>query len=177
MNAPASLSKILVRTETLSDPSVCAEIETYVLGKAEGTPFHLPQWLVAVEEGCGQPARMMVARQHGRIVGILPLHEVHSTLFGRALVSSGFAVSGGILCDTDSAGEELARAALHTAERLSFPEIELRGGFLPDGWERRSGVYANFSRPLEKDEENQLLSIKTQTPRRSAQGTAKRADI
>lgn len=160
MNAPMPFQKTAVRAADLTDLAECARIDAFVHGADGATPFHLPRWLKAVEAGCGQPAHILIAEQDGLITGLLPLTEMHSSLFGRALTSSGFAVAGGILSDTEAATEALANASWSLAERLSCPEVELRGGALPEGWQIRQGVYANFSKTLETDAETQLKSIK-----------------
>lgn len=159
MNAPARLSAPVIREARLDEPNEVRRIATFVRTTPGGTVFHLPQWLTAVARGCGQPGHMLIAERGGEIAGILPLTAVHSPIFGSALVSSGFAVGGGILSSTRSGTGRLADAALALARRASCDEIELRGGEVPKGWEKRHGIYADFCRPLEADEESQLLSI------------------
>jgi FemAB-related protein (PEP-CTERM system-associated) len=77
-------------------------------------------------------------------------------LFGAALVSSGFAVGGGVL---GKGVEPLAEAAWSLARRRGCASVELRGGHVPLGWEPREGVYANFSRTLPADDEAILQAI------------------
>ncbi|MBD59812.1 MAG: FemAB [Citromicrobium sp.] len=124
-----------------------------------GSPFHLPEWLVAIERGTGQQACGILAERAGRIVGWLPLTLVHSPLFGRALVSSGFAVDGGPLAVEARIADRLARAASEFALRRSCAEVELRGGATPAGWEHISGKHCGFVRDLAEDDEAQLLAI------------------
>lgn len=159
MNAPMSLHKLSVRAADLNDADECSRIEAYVRDTEGGTPFHLPQWLKAVEEGCGQKAHMLLGERAGTLRGVLPLTEMHSPLFGRALVSSGFAVGGGALVSNPANANAMVEAAWQLAQRLSCPEVELRGGALPKGWARREGVYAGFSKELAEDEEAQLQAI------------------
>ena len=137
------------------------EVEAWVRARADATPFHLPAWSRAVADGCGQPAHYLVARRGGAIAGVLPLSAIHSPLFGRALVSSGFAVNGGIVADDDHVVEALAGAAWRLAESLSCPSLELRGGVLPagPGWHVSREAYAGFVRPLAADDEAELLAI------------------
>lgn len=160
MIAPSALHKLRIREANLADPEECRRIEAYVRAHPEGTPFHLLKWLKAVEQGCGQRAHMLIAERAGEIRAVLPLTEMHSLLLGRALVSSGFAVRGGILAERPKTARRLADEAWRLAERLSCPEIELRGGPVPEGWEAREGVYANFRRDLHENDEDELLSIK-----------------
>ncbi|MEM8696155.1 MAG: FemAB family XrtA/PEP-CTERM system-associated protein [Pseudomonadota bacterium] len=154
-----SLHKLRVRKADLRDPSERARIAAFVREHEAGTPFHLPEWLLAVERSCGQIAHMLVGERAGTLRGILPLTEIHSPLFGRALVSSGFAVGGGALVANPINPNALADAAWRLAERLSCPEVELRGGALPKGWARREGIYAGFVKPLAADEEAELKAV------------------
>ncbi len=145
-------------TVTLLDPADDAAVAAWVRARTDATPFHLPAWSRAVEQGCGQPAYYLVAREGGAVAGVLPLSAIHSALFGRALVSSGFAVGGGILGDGAAA---LAEAAWGLAGRLSCPSLELRGGHLPEGpdWHVTRDSHAGFVRLLAADDEAELLAI------------------
>ena len=136
-------------------------VEAWLRARADATPFHLPAWSRAVAQGCGQPAHYLVARRGAAIAGVLPLSAIHSPLFGRALVSSGFAVGGGILAEDDGAAHALAEAGWRLAESLSCPSLELRGGWLPggEGWHVATGSYAGFTRPLAADDAAELLAI------------------
>lgn len=157
MNAPAHLPAIELRAADLTAEE--GLIEGFIRDAAGATPFHLPRWLRAVERGCGQRAHMLVAKRGGVLRGVLPLSEVRSPLFGRALVSSGFAVGGGILAEDEATAQLLAEAGWALADQLGYPEAELRGGPVPEGWARREGVYANFARPLAADEADELKAV------------------
>lgn len=162
MNAPLILSTVTVRVVDPADANERARITTFVDAHVDGTPFHLPEWGVAVARGCDQVAHYLVAeRADGELAGVLPLTEVHSPLFGRALVSSGFAVGGGVLASDPGAVAPLVDAAWVLAERLSCPTLELRGGALPNGqgWHRDEASYLGFARSLAADDEAELLAI------------------
>ena len=156
MTAPLLARPIGIREATRADAE---DIAAFVRACPDATPFHLPEWGAAVARGCGQRAHVLLAeRGDGSLMGILPLTEVRSALFGRALVSSGFAVDGGIL----GAGEAvapLASGARALAERLGCPSVELRGGAHPTGWDVDAGSYLGFARDLAKDDEAELLAI------------------
>lgn len=161
MNAPLLARPIGLRVADLSDPNERARIAAWVRDHPEGTPFHLPAWSVAVARGCRQKSHYLLAeRSNGAVAGLLPLTEMHSPLFGRALVSSGFGVGGGILADNAAAAAELAEAAWVLAGRLSCPTVELRGGAHPgDAWYADDTTYLAFARDLAADEEAELLAI------------------
>ncbi len=161
MNAPMLRPKIAVRQVVMTDAHECARIDAWVMAHPQGLPFHRTAWLKAIEAGTGQEARYLVAETAlGDIAGLLPLHLIHSPLFGRALVSSGFAVGGGILTDSTTATRRLAEAAWQMAERWSCPTVELRGGSLPGRkWIEKRDAHANFARTLMADSETELLAI------------------
>ncbi len=110
MNAPTRLAVPSVSLAHLTDPDEAARIERFVTQQG-GSVFHRPLWLRAIERGTGQQAMGLVLEQAGQLTGWLPLTLVHSPLFGRALVSSGFGVGGGVLAQRRHDAETLCRAA------------------------------------------------------------------
>jgi len=146
---------------TIRDDADTALVAAYVRAHAQGTPFHFPAWIDAIETATGHAATMLAAERGGAIVGVLPLTAVRSMLFGKALVSSGFAVGGGVLADDGVAQAALVEAAWDLARRSKFPSLELRGGPLPtgEGWTHKLESYAGFVRALEKDDDAQLKAI------------------
>jgi len=112
----------------LDDPREAAELEAWIAAHPASTPFHRPAWIGAVARGTGQQALMLVSRQDGAIAGVLPLNLIHSPLFGRALVSSGFAVDGGILADDRDVAEALAGED----PEVRYANLAIRGRKLAD---------------------------------------------
>ncbi|MFN3725768.1 MAG: FemAB family XrtA/PEP-CTERM system-associated protein [Allosphingosinicella sp.] len=159
MNAPAHIARVTIRPAELGDPIVAERAEAFVRGHSGGTPFHLPQWSRAVTAATGHATHYLVAEQGPALVGVLPLTEVRSLLFGKALVSVGFGVGGGMLALGAEAQAALSEAAQELAQEIGSSGIELRGGVLPPAWRRHEGVYADFVRDLPKDEESILKSI------------------
>jgi len=157
MNAPVRFTHKV----TAFDPHDAREAAALArfIGEEGGSLFHLPQWLAAVERGTGQRAGGFVARQMGAISGWLPLSEVRSALFGKALVSSGFGVGGGILASHPEAASALARAACDYASANGFAGIELRGGPIPEGWASWDDKHCGFARALAESDEAELLAI------------------
>lgn len=145
----------------VADPGDMPRIAAFVLAHPEGTPFHLPAWLEGVEAGTGQRAHMLITERGGRIAGVLPLTEIRSMLFGKALVSSGFAVGGGALAENEEAADALLAEGWRLAERLGCPSLELRGGRPPvaTGWQHKEGTYAGFVRSLAMDDDAELKAI------------------
>lgn len=162
MNAPFRPSAVQIRACDLGDPRLCAQLEGYVADHPQGTAFHRPAWIGAVAKGTRNRALALVAERDDQLAGYLPLVDVASPLFGRALVSSGFAVGGGVLASDSSTVAALVAAAESLALGQSIPSIELRGGDLPKGlkgWSIRADAHCGFVRPLEVDAETQLGAI------------------
>lgn len=157
MTMPLLDRPLNVREIDLRDMRESARIEAFVREQPDATPFHLPGWSRAIARGCGQRSRYLIAeRADGAIAGLLPLTEMRSPLFGRALVSAGFAVGGGVLGD---AVEPLAAGAWTLAQKLGCSSVELRGGFAPEGWCVDADTNLGFVRPLAVDDEAELKAI------------------
>jgi FemAB-related protein (PEP-CTERM system-associated) len=158
MNAPSAIS-VTVRAVDLRDTGDRARVDAFVLEHPDSTLFHRPQWTRAAERGCGQESAYLVAERAGTLVGCLPLTKVRSRLFGKALVSSGFATGGGILAESGAVAARLADAAWQLAAAEGFNSVELRGGPVPEGWAVKEGTYSNFDRGLPSSEDELLKSI------------------
>ena len=160
MNAPMLRTRLRLRLADLADANEVARLDAWVMDQENGLPFHRPKWLLAIEAGTGQVAHCLVAERGGSIVGLLPFHVVHSALFGRALVSSAFAVGGGILSTSPATTRRLAQEICDLAENWSCPTVELRGGSMPGkDWIEKRDSHANFLKPLHADNEAELLAI------------------
>lgn len=158
MNAPFASSALQVALADLSDPNEVDRIDALVREQG-GSVFHTPAWLKAVEAGTKQTAIGLIAEKGGALVGWLPLNEIHSSVFGRMLASSGFAVEGGILSSDPKATAFLANVAEELAQRRCCPTIELRGGVSPAGWVSKTDSHCGFVSDLAEDDEEQLLAI------------------
>jgi FemAB-related protein (PEP-CTERM system-associated) len=157
MNAPVNAGEV-VREVDFGDAQDARRIEGFV-AEAGASLFHRPAWLQAVAVGTGQRAAGLISERMGVVTGWLPLTEVRSPLFGKALVSSGFGVGGGIVADSPETTNALARQAETYASQHGFSGIEFRGGPIPAGWDNWSDKHCGFERPLAEDDETELLAI------------------
>jgi len=155
----ATIGRPALRAADLGDAAELARIVDFVRAAEGATVFHLPAWSQAVAEGTGQKAHYLVAERDGQIAGVLPLSAIRSRLFGNALVSAGFAVGGGILATDPDVADALAGLAVALAGKAGCPSIELRGGALPEGWDKIEGAHAGFVRPLAASDEAELKAI------------------
>ena len=159
MNAPLTASHKATFVD-LRDARAVARIEGFAR-ELRASLFHRPAWLNAVEAGTGQKAGGFITQQLGTITGWLPLTQVRSALFGRALVSSGFGVGGGLCVASQEAVIPLVEAAQRFARDHGFASLELRGGPLPEGegWRHWNDKHCGFERALAADDEAELLAI------------------
>jgi hypothetical protein len=170
MNAPFRFLAARVR---LADPGDRPAMARFLAEDPAATAFHRLEWIDAVERATGHRAHLLLAERDGAITAMLPLHAAHSPLFGRALVSTGFAVGGGLIGDAGEA-TALFDAARELARRLSTPTIELRGGLMPEGagWHIKQDSHAGFVLPLAADDEAQLLAVRASSARKCARDWA-----
>ncbi len=175
MMAEAFADAFTVRAVDLDCAEACAAVDAFLEQHSDATPFHRTAWVRAVAKGCGQRAHYLIADDAAEtIAAVLPLTEIHSPLFGRALVSSGFAVGGGIISDAPPAARALEQAMVALSRRLSCPSLELRGGALPeDGWQIDKTTYLGFARDLAADDDAELLAI----PRKQRAEVRKALDL
>ena len=131
----------------LATPADAAAWDAYVLAHPDGSIFHLSQWQRAIDQAFGHPHHSLLAEASGRVVGVLPLGEIDSRLFGHFLVSVPFAELGGPLVDNPEVARQLLqRAALIGAERgCAFVELKNKDSVagLPT-----KDLYYNFSKEL-----------------------------
>lgn len=100
--------------------------DAYVFDHPDATFFHRAGWLHVIEKVFSHPTYFLYAQREGRIVGVLPLAQVKSRLFGNSLASLPFAVYGGVIADSDEAAVALEREAERIAETLGVEHLEFR---------------------------------------------------
>ncbi len=142
----------------LSEVADDEERDAFVRARAEASFFHLSGWRKVVEQVLGHRPNDLIAREDGRIVGILPLMRSRRPLgLGRpALISVPFGVYGGPCGERPEICQALVRAAMRQAEEGAFARLEMRcledpGLDLP-----RSDLYATFIEELPEKPEDAL---------------------
>ncbi len=128
----------------------------------QATFFHLSAWRELMEEVFDHRTFYLYAERAGDIVGVLPLAEVRSRLFGRALVSLPFCVYGGIAAAEDAGPETLyalESKAETLAQALGVQHLEFRN-LKPrhEDWPRQE-LYVTFRKEILPEVEANLLAI------------------
>lgn len=132
----------------------------FVEGHPEGSFFHLAEWSAVLERAFGHRSHYLCAERSGALVGVLPLAEVKSLLFGHALVSTPFCVYGGELAADEEAGRALVHAACELGARLGVGYVEMRNRKPRPGsdWLTKD-LYVTFRRPIDADPEQNMRAI------------------
>lgn len=133
--------------------------EKFVAAHPEATFFHTLGWKAVLEEAFGHPTHYLYAEQGGEIVGVLPLGQIKSRLFGNALISTPFCVYGGALASNPEVRAALEQAACNLAHKLRVDWLELRN-LLPSGAGRPTKeLYVTFRKALAPDPEANFKAI------------------
>jgi FemAB-related protein (PEP-CTERM system-associated) len=140
-------------------PEDAARWEAFVHACGEATFFHRIGWRGILERCFGHRTHYLLAERGAEIVGILPLAEVKSLLFGHALVSLPFCAVAGIAATDSEAADGLRDAAQALGERLRVAHLELRHATpRSPGWPQQD-LYAGFRKTLALEVEANMLAI------------------
>jgi FemAB-related protein (PEP-CTERM system-associated) len=153
--------QLLIRQLTPGDH---AAWDRFVFDHPYGSPFHLIAWKESIEQTFGYEPLYLIAVSGDTVRGVLPLFFVSSLLTGKRLISSPFAVYGGILADSDESRLALLDQAQALGEKRKVRNIELR-----NAWEGQcSGLprlvrYVTFTQEIGADEAAVLNAIPRKT--------------
>ena len=140
-------------------PDDAARWEAFVEHCGEATFFHRIGWRGILERCFGHRTRYLLAERGAELVGVLPLAEVKSLLFGHALVSLPFCAEAGIAASDAEAAAALQEAAQALGGRLKVAHLELRHARArAPGWPQQD-LYAGVRKPLAPQVEANMLAI------------------
>jgi len=143
----------------LAADSDLARWDAFVGRCPEATFFHRAGWKEVIGQSFGHRTYYFLAEREGTIVGILPLAEIKSLLFGHSLVSLPFCVYGGVAATDPAAVPPLHAAARELAERLGVAHLELKNRVAREPAWPRQELYVTFRKTILPDEEANMLAI------------------
>lgn len=127
---------------------------------SDATFFHRIEWKGIIEEVFGHRTHYLVAERGDKIVGVLPLCEIKSLIFGHSLISLPFAVYGGAAVNDDAAARvQLHLAAVNLSRQLGVQHLELRNRASQEPTWPQQDLYVTFRKVVESNVEANLLGV------------------
>jgi FemAB-related protein (PEP-CTERM system-associated) len=149
---------VTITVETL-DAAAMERWDAYVQRASQATFFHRAGWKTVLENAFGHKTYFLYAQQAGDIVGILPLAQIKSALFGNTLSSLPFCVYGGVVAESEQVAEELRKAACRLAESLRVGALELRNNSASgSNWPVKE-LYYTFRKAIDPSDDVNLKAI------------------
>jgi FemAB-related protein (PEP-CTERM system-associated) len=150
--------------------------DDFVLRHPCGSTFHLTAWKKAIEAVFKYKPFYLVAADSGVIQAVLPLFLIDNFLMGRVLISSPFAVYGGVLSVSDEASGALRESIIRLSKDLDVQYIELRNGYSQQclGFSPVNR-YVTFTQPVEPQDGEQLLAALPKKTRNMVRKACKNA--
>ncbi|MFT6051240.1 MAG: FemAB-related protein (PEP-CTERM system-associated) [Halioglobus sp.] len=147
---------VSVREMTAADSDLWDE---FVTGCDDATFFHRAGWKTVLEEAFGHRTFFLMAELEGKVVGVLPLAQIKSLLFGNSLSSLPFCVYAGIAAISDAGNSALREAACRLAEQLGVDALEFRDSEATlAGWSGKD-LYFTFRKGIVTDNDANLKAI------------------
>lgn len=146
--------------------------EQFVESMAAGTLFHKNGWRRIVEATFDYRSHYLLAERAGEIRGVLPLFHVRSWFAGNAVISTPFAVYGGLLATEAEAEHALLCAGKAFADKHGASYVELRQRFASTHPElqTRENLYCTFIKPLTANAEENFNALPREARRMVRKG-------
>jgi FemAB-related protein (PEP-CTERM system-associated) len=114
------------RPVTVGSDVTPEEWNRFVESQTDATGYHQWNWKRVFEDGLGYRTHYLAVRDEGGLAGVLPLAEVRSPLFGRALSSLPYVNYGGVLGRSAAACDALLDRASTIARERRLQFLVLR---------------------------------------------------
>ena len=139
-----------------------ARWDAFVASCPEATFFHRAGWQAVIERVYGHKTWFYYVEQDGQIVGVLPLAEIKSRMFGHSLGSLPFCVLGGVVATSSAARPLLDDAADKLARSLGVGHLEMRNLVAQHAgdpnWYQKE-LYVTFRKEISADDEANMNAI------------------
>jgi FemAB-related protein (PEP-CTERM system-associated) len=156
LSAAVAATGLAVRLATAAD---LPRWDAFVDACAEASFFHRAGWKEVIETVFGHRTFYLLAERGGSVVGVLPLAQVKSRLFGHGLVSLPFCAHAGVAATDPAAVPALHARARGIAAELGAAHLEVRNRAArePD-WPRQT-IYVEFRKEIAPEVEANMLAI------------------
>jgi FemAB-related protein (PEP-CTERM system-associated) len=134
--------------------------DAFVDAMPTGTFFHRAAWSRVIARAFGHRTFYTLAERDGAIVGVLPLAQVKSALFGNSLISVPFCVYGGPLAVDAEARVALEAHAAVLLGQTGASAVEFREPHPVDSdWLAGPDMYVTFRKPIAADHDKNMKEI------------------
>ncbi len=141
------------------DVQAHAAWDAFVQDCPHATFFHRSGWQRVIRESFGHDTYYYFAEVDGQVVGVLPLANVATLLFGKSLVSLPFAVYGGVAANDEAVAAALTEEAERLARRLKVAHLEFRNIAQTDNDWPVQDLYVTFRKSIAADDDANLNAI------------------
>jgi FemAB-related protein (PEP-CTERM system-associated) len=147
------------------EPQDYAAWNAFTDAHPQGTPFHLIAWKQAIENAFGYQPHYLMAVEGDAVQAILPLFLVQNAVIGKVLLSTPFAVYGGILSNSPEAHAAIKEHVVALSLRLGVQYLELRNAYAEQcaGFERISRNVTFTQETAISDAEQLLAALPKKT--------------
>ena len=136
-----------------------ARWDAFVSRCPEATFCHRAGWQEVIESTLGHRTWFLYAERAGEIVGILPLAQVKSLLFGNSMASLPFCVYGGVAATDPAAVPALEAAAERLAQETGVAHLEYRNVAPRHGDWPNQDLYVTFRKEILPEVDDNMLAI------------------
>jgi FemAB-related protein (PEP-CTERM system-associated) len=141
--------------------------DAFVHTRPEANFFHRSAWPGLIANIFGHRDHSILALQDGAVVGVLPLMQMRSLLFGNSVVSLPFCVYAGPLAADAAAGRAMLTHAAGLLKSSGAASLEIRSldplpqEWLdePADWPMRDDLYVTFRKNIVDDDTANLKAI------------------
>jgi len=96
------------------------------VSKKQASIYHYSRWSPLIKKVFGHESHYLMAVENEKVVGILPLVQLKSLLFGNFMVSMPYFNYGGVVADTHEITNSLISSAYELSVALGCSHIEMR---------------------------------------------------
>lgn len=159
IHASAESGSLRIQRLSPGNATDLARWDRFVAASADATFFHRAGWQRILTDVFRHRTFFLYVESAGEIVGILPLAQVKSRLFGNSLTALPFAVYGGIVTSDPAVGALLEAEAEKIARELDVQHLEYRNVRAKHSDWPRQTLYVTFRKEILPDEEANMLAI------------------
>lgn len=133
--------------------------DQYVLSHSAGSVFHLTQWKDAIEQAFGHKTHYYYIESNGCVIGVFPMVQLKSLLFGNIISSLPFAAYGGPIANDDILLNKLLDFGKQLTGKLKGDYLDLKFLAEQDNDLLGTELYVTFIKEMSADHDENIKMI------------------